>query len=41
MNTPMTDQLPIEIVSSNRLLTAAEFRRLADVPGDRVICQYA
>jgi site-specific recombinase XerD len=28
----MTEQLPAEIVSANRLLTAAEFHRLADVP---------
>ena len=28
----MTEQLPIEIIPSNRLLTAAEFHRLADVP---------
>jgi integrase/recombinase XerD len=28
----MTDQLPAEILPSNRLLTAAEFQRLADVP---------
>src|SRR5215472_8474751 len=28
----MNDQLPAEILPSNRLLTAAEFRRLADVP---------
>ena len=28
----MTEQLPIEIIPPNRLLTAAEFHRLADVP---------
>jgi integrase/recombinase XerD len=28
----MNDQLPAEILPSNRLLTAAEFQRLADVP---------
>src|SRR5580698_6943789 len=28
----MTDQLPAEIISANRLLTAAEFHQLADVP---------
>ena len=28
----MSEQLPAEIRSSNRLLTAAEFHRLADVP---------
>ncbi|MFL5266205.1 MAG: tyrosine-type recombinase/integrase [Stellaceae bacterium] len=28
----MTDQLPAEILPSNRLLTVAEFQRLADVP---------
>ena len=28
----MSGQLPAEIRSSNRLLTAAEFHRLADVP---------
>src|SRR5271166_299908 len=28
----MADQLPIEIIPSNRLLTAAEFHKLADVP---------
>jgi integrase/recombinase XerD len=28
----MTDQLPAEIIPGNRLLTAAEFHRLADVP---------
>jgi integrase/recombinase XerD len=28
----MTDQLPTEIVPANRLLTAAEFHRLADLP---------
>jgi site-specific recombinase XerD len=29
---PMTDQLPAEIIPGSRLLTAAEFHRLADVP---------
>ena len=28
----MTDQLPTRISGGNRLLTAAEFHRLADVP---------
>jgi integrase/recombinase XerD len=28
----MNDQLPAQILPSNRLLTAAEFQRLADVP---------
>src|SRR5271166_5102830 len=28
----MTEQLPIEIIPANRLLTASEFHRLADVP---------
>ena len=28
----MNDQLPAEIAPANRLLTAAEFHRLADVP---------
>ena len=28
----MTDQLPTEIAPADRLLTAAEFHRLADVP---------
>ncbi|HEY1260487.1 MAG TPA: tyrosine-type recombinase/integrase [Stellaceae bacterium] len=28
----MTDQLPVQIAPAERLLTAAEFRRLADVP---------
>jgi integrase/recombinase XerD len=28
----MSDQLPAEIISANRLLTAAEFHQLADVP---------
>ena len=29
---PMTDQLPTQITSGDRLLTAAEFHRLSDVP---------
>ena len=28
----MSDQLPTEIAPASRLLTAAEFQRLADVP---------
>lgn len=32
MNERMTDQLPTEIAPASRLLTAAEFHRLADVP---------
>jgi integrase/recombinase XerD len=32
MTTDATDQLPTEILPANRLLTAAEFHRLADVP---------
>jgi integrase/recombinase XerD len=31
----MTDQLPIEIAHGNRLLTAAEFHQLAEVPPER------
>ena len=30
--TVMSEQLPAEIAPANRLLTAAEFHRLADVP---------
>ena len=32
MNTAATDQLPTEIAPGDRLLTAAEFQKLADVP---------
>ena len=32
MTTDTADQLPAEIAPGNRLLTAAEFHRLADVP---------
>jgi len=31
-DTDTADQLPTEIAPANRLLTAAEFHRLADVP---------
>src|SRR2546427_193575 len=34
----MNDQLPAEILPSNRLLTAAEYQRLADVPPEIEWC---
>ena len=36
----MNDQLPAEILPSNRLLTAAEFHKLADVPPEIAFEQF-
>ena len=34
-----TDQLPAQITPADRLLTAAEFQKLADVPPEgRMVC---